>query len=87
MTDQQSRKELFSRLTVDLYETLSFERKIEVVDIGANPIDGTPPYKKLLEMDFCNVTGFEPQSDELNKLNERKRKNEREQLEMAKQSI
>jgi hypothetical protein len=37
MTDLQSRKELFSRLTVDLYETLTFERKIEVVDIGANP--------------------------------------------------
>src|SRR5262245_13753163 len=77
MTDPQFRKELFSRITVDLYETLSFERKIEVVDIGANPIDGAPPYKKILDMDFCNVTGFEPQNDELNKLNERKRKNER----------
>jgi FkbM family methyltransferase len=62
---------------VDLYETLTFERKIEVVDIGANPIDGAPPYKKILDMDFCNVTGFEPQNDELNKLNERKTKNER----------
>ena len=77
MTDLQSRKELFSRITVDLHETLNFERKIEVVDIGANPIDGAPPYKAILDMGFCNVTGFEPQNDELNKLNERKAKNER----------
>ena len=34
---------------------------VEVVDIGANPIDGDPPYRPLLDAGGCRVTGFEPQ--------------------------
>jgi FkbM family methyltransferase len=43
-----------------------------VVDIGANPIDGDPPYKTLLQKRGCRVTGFEPQAEALAMLNKRK---------------
>lgn len=32
-------------------------RMTEVVDIGANPIDGDPPYKSMLKEGLCRVTG------------------------------
>ena len=35
--------------------------QVDVVDIGANPIDGDPPYRLLLDAGLCRVTGFEPQ--------------------------
>lgn len=34
---------------------------VQIVDVGANPIDGTPPYAPLLESGIGRVTGFEPQ--------------------------
>jgi FkbM family methyltransferase len=37
------------------------ERPVDVVDVGANPIDGDPPYRLLLDAGLCRVTGFEPQ--------------------------
>lgn len=40
-----------------------------VVDIGANPIDGDPPYKPLLARRLCRVVGFEPQPEALARLN------------------
>ena len=43
-----------------------------VVDIGANPIDGDPPYKVMLEKGLCHVIGFEPQQDALRILLDRK---------------
>lgn len=52
------------------------ERLTEVVDIGANPIDGEPPYKPMLAAGLCRVTGFEPQQDALQKLLETKGSNE-----------
>ncbi len=48
-----------------LNELLNPLRKTEVVDVGANPIDGHPPYKYMLELGLCNVTGFEPQIEAL----------------------
>ncbi|PSL12343.1 FkbM family methyltransferase [Marinobacterium halophilum] len=50
--------------------------KISVVDIGANPIDGTPPYRTLLDKGHVRLVGFEPQSEALKKLNRMKGKNE-----------
>ena len=47
-------------------------RLTAVVDIGANPIDGAPPYKEMLQAGLCTVTGFEPQPDELAELQSRK---------------
>ena len=43
-----------------------------VVDVGANPIDGAPPYKNMLSQGLCTVTGFEPQQQALAELNQRK---------------
>jgi len=48
------------------------ERPTAIVDVGANPIDGDPPYKLLLEKRLCRVIGFEPQADALARLNARK---------------
>lgn len=49
-------------LPVDpLFQLLQLERRTAVVDIGANPIDGEPPYKRMLEKGLCSVVGFDPQ--------------------------
>lgn len=55
-----------------LFELLRPERPTAVVDVGANPIDGDPPYKPLLQKRLCRVIGFEPQPDALAALNTRK---------------
>jgi len=49
---------------------------IDVVDVGANPIDGTAPYRRLLDDGLARVVGFEPNLDALAKLNETKGPNE-----------
>ena len=55
-----------------LLKLLGPKRLTAVVDIGANPIDGDPPYKDLLQKRGCRVTGFEPQVEALAMLNKRK---------------
>jgi len=55
-----------------LLTLLQAERLTAIVDIGANPIDGDPPYKSLLQKRGCRVTGFEPQADALAVLNAKK---------------
>lgn len=47
-------------------------RLTSVVDVGANPIDGEPPYKAMLQRRLCTVVGFEPQDEALAELNARK---------------
>jgi FkbM family methyltransferase len=59
------------------FELLSPERLTEVVDVGANPVDGDPPYKPMLDAGLCRVTGFEPQPDALLELQKAKGPNER----------
>jgi FkbM family methyltransferase len=49
---------------------------IDVVDVGANPIDGDPPYKGLLADGLARVIGFEPNPDALKALNDAKGPNE-----------
>ncbi len=61
---------------VSLSLSLSLSRLTEIVDIGANPIDGDPPYKPMLEAGLCRVTGFEPQPQALEILRKRKGKHE-----------
>ena len=51
---------------------LAAERLTAVVDIGANPIDGDPPYKKMLAKRLCRVVGFEPQAEALAALERQK---------------
>jgi FkbM family methyltransferase len=60
-----------------LFQLLRPERLTAVVDIGANPIDGDPPYKDMLAAGLCTVTGFEPQADALAELDRRKGPRER----------
>jgi FkbM family methyltransferase len=60
----------------DLARLLSMGRLTHVVDIGANPIDGAPPYRRLLDARLCRVTGFEPQASALAELNLKKGANE-----------
>ncbi|OCB40124.1 FkbM family methyltransferase [Mycobacterium malmoense] len=51
---------------------LSPQRLTAVVDIGANPIDGEPPYTPMLAAGLCHVTGFEPQREALLRLESNK---------------
>jgi len=60
-----------------LSEILRPARLTAVVDIGANPIDGDPPYKAMLAAGLCDVTGFEPQSAALARLEQKKGPHER----------
>ena len=60
-----------------LTEILAPARPTAVVDVGANPIDGDPPYKAMLAAGLCEVTGFEPQADALARLETSKGPRER----------
>ena len=64
-------------MSVALFNLLRPERLTGIVDIGANPIDGDPPYKPMLDAGLCQVTGFEPQADALKQLRARAGPNER----------
>jgi FkbM family methyltransferase len=59
-----------------LYLLLKPSRRTAVVDIGANPIDGDPPYKTMLALGLCTVVGFEPQKDACDRLNKCRGPNE-----------
>lgn len=60
-----------------LAELLGLQHLTQVVDIGASPIDGVPPYKALLDAGLCHVTGFEPQPEQLAQLKRSKGPHER----------
>lgn len=64
-------------MTRFILELLQPQRLTEIVDIGANPIDGEPPYKDMLDEGACRVTGFEPQESALRQLLDAKGPNER----------
>lgn len=51
-----------------LFTTLGVQDRIVVVDIGANPIDGQPPYMPLVRSGHARVVGFEPNPQALEKL-------------------
>lgn len=57
------------RITDPLYHLLQPERLTAVVDIGANPVDGAPPYQGMMTAGLCTVVGFEPQAEALAALN------------------
>lgn len=60
-----------------LADLLRPSRLTAVVDVGANPIDGAPPYASMLAAGLCSVAGFEPQSQALDKLRAAAGQNER----------
>lgn len=51
-------------------------QRIKVVDIGANPLDGSPPYAGLLQAGIADVVGFEPNREALARLGAMKGPNE-----------
>ena len=51
-----------------LTQILAPKRATAIVDVGANPIDGDPPYKAMLAAGLCDVVGFEPQAEALARL-------------------
>jgi FkbM family methyltransferase len=51
-----------------LAQLLAPARPTAIVDIGANPVDGDPPYKRMLAAGLCDVVGFEPQAEALARL-------------------
>jgi FkbM family methyltransferase len=53
----------------NLVDLLRPRRLTSVVDIGANPIDGDPPYKEMLQRRICQVIGFDPHPNALTQLN------------------
>jgi FkbM family methyltransferase len=60
-----------------LQDILQTTQLTQILDIGANPIDGDPPYKNMLDLGLCQVTGFEPQKQALEALLQKKGPNER----------
>src|SRR5579872_2792640 len=60
-----------------LTEILAPGRLTAIVDAGANPIDGDPPYKAMLAAGLCEVTGFEPHAPALARLDKSKGPRER----------
>jgi FkbM family methyltransferase len=62
---------------VEFRKLLSPQRLTGVVDVGANPIEGQPPYTPMLAAGLCRVTGFEPQEEALLELQTKKGPNER----------
>jgi len=60
-----------------LRDLLRCSRPSSILDIGANPIEGDPPYKEMLGYGLCTVTGFEPQQRALAELELRKGPSER----------
>jgi FkbM family methyltransferase len=54
----------------DAFRSLAGEGvRVKIVDIGASPFEGKPPYHKLLAAGDADVVGFEPNEQALEKLN------------------
>jgi FkbM family methyltransferase len=51
---------------------LKIDCPIKIVDVGANPIDGKPPYAPLMQGGNTHVVGFEPNLEALAVLEQRK---------------
>jgi len=60
-----------------LQQILGAKRLTAIVDVGANPIDGDPPYKAMLAAGLAEVVGFEPQPEALARLQKMKGPHER----------
>jgi FkbM family methyltransferase len=60
-----------------LHGLLPIDSRVKVVDVGANPVGGDPPYADLLRRGHVDLVGFEPNRDALAVLNARKGPHER----------
>lgn len=54
-----------------LYELFEDAPSINVVDVGASPIDGEPPYQRLVDRGKALVIGFEPNPEQYESLRHR----------------
>lgn len=57
-----------TELNTWLSQLLPLNSKIKIVDIGASPLGGQPPYKRLLDYDLADLVGFEPNPEQFQKL-------------------
>lgn len=57
-------------MTFPLHELFDDLPAIDVVDVGASPIDGSPPYQPLVEQGKARVIGFEPNLEQYQLLQE-----------------
>ena len=62
-----------SNLKIPLAKILDLEVNIDVVDIGASPSGGAPPYQFLIDNNCASVVGFEPDQEALDVLNNNKK--------------
>lgn len=46
-----------------LFDLIQPSRLTSIVDIGSNPVDGSPPYARMLDEGMCTVTGIDPQGE------------------------
>ena len=70
-------KNILMREPLDSISSLLAEPiTVKVVDIGANPIDHAPPYRKMLQRGMAHVIGFEPHPEAMAKLQASKGPNE-----------
>lgn len=58
----------FLSLTAQLGLPATADGEIRIVDVGANPLAGAPPYQRLLDEKLARVVGFEPNPDALAQL-------------------
>ena len=59
-----------------LVEILDLSTVIDIVDVGASPSGGSPPYKPLMDGGGATVIGFEPYFEALERLNAQKKEGE-----------
>lgn len=61
-----------------LSKILNLDVTVDIVDIGANPVDGdgAPPYEMLVKSGLARVTGFDPNPEALEKLKKNQGKDE-----------
>lgn len=60
---------LLSSGIASLKTLIGSDVRIKIVDVGANPIDGSPPYAELLRGGIAEVVGFDPDPESLRRLN------------------
>lgn len=58
-----------------LVDALACERQIQIIDVGANPIN-PPPYQLLLDAGLCHIWGFDPHPGAFNRLTVEKSEHE-----------
>lgn len=64
-------------MSMALREMLAPERLTHIVDVGANLVDGEPPYRPMLSAGLCRVVGFEPHEEACAELQAKMGLNER----------